>query len=168
MENIRCAWLASPLVSLNSWRRECQPDFSLEMFLRLPLPYFRSVLGEGGLRMPRARQDWLRLSWTLIILLGLAAALSCASHPPGHDHHVGHPPLCTDTDSPVTVGTGRPTLSPESGTWPLSSKSLLPPLSLAALSGDLPLVPHVWTEGLSQSDTRTSVSPPIFLVVLRQ
>jgi hypothetical protein len=118
--------------------------------------------------MPRARREWIRLSWCFIIVLGLAAAIACASHPPGHDHHVGHPPLCTHTDSPVTLGTGKPTLSPDGGTWPLSSKSLFPPMFLAALSSELLTGLQVWPEVLSERDTRTSVSPPMFLVVLRQ
>jgi hypothetical protein len=118
--------------------------------------------------MPRARRQWLRLSWCLMIFLGLAAAVACASHPPSHDHDVGHPPLCTDTDSPVTLGNGKPTLSPDGGTWPLSPKSLLPLVSLAVLSTHLLLGLQVWPEALSESDTRTSVSPPMFLIVLRQ
>jgi hypothetical protein len=118
--------------------------------------------------MPHTRREWLRLSWCLIIFLGLAAAVACASHPPSHDHDVGHPPLCTDTDRPVTLGVGKPTLSPDGGTWPLSPKSFFPLVSLAALSSQLLVGLQVGPEALSGSDTRTSVSPPMFLVVLRQ
>jgi hypothetical protein len=118
--------------------------------------------------MPRARREWIRLSWCLIIVLGFSAAVACASHPPGHDHHIGHPPLCTDTDSPVTLGNGKPTLSPEGGTWPLSSKSLFPPMLLAALRGELLTGLQAWPEVLSQRDTRPSAGPLMLLVVLRQ
>ena len=118
--------------------------------------------------MPRTRREWSRLSWCLIIFLGLAAVVACASDPPSHDQDVGHPPLCTDTSSAVTLGNGKPTLSPDGGTWPLSPKSLFPPLPLAALSSQLLMGFQVWPETLSESDTRTSVSPPMFLVVLRQ
>jgi hypothetical protein len=118
--------------------------------------------------MPRARREWLRLSWCLILFLGLAAAISCASHPPGDDHHVGHPPLCTDTDSPITLGNGKPTLFPAGGTWPLSLQSFFPVVSLAVSSTALLPGLQVLRETLSRQDTRTSVSPPMFLVVLRQ
>jgi hypothetical protein len=73
--------------------------------------------------MPRACRDWLRFSWSLIIFLGLAAAVACASHPLGHDHDAGHPPLCTDSSSAVTLGHGKPILSSDGGTWPLSQIS---------------------------------------------
>jgi hypothetical protein len=118
--------------------------------------------------MLHARRGWSRLSWYLILLVGLAAAVACASHPPTHDHDVGHPPLCTDTSSAVTLGNGKPTLSPDGGTWPLSPKSLFPPMPLAALSSQFLAGLQVWSKALSESDTRTSVSPPMFLVVLRQ
>jgi len=118
--------------------------------------------------MPRARREWLRLSWCLIIFLGLAAAVACASHPPSHDHDVGHPPLCTDRSSAVTLANGKPALSPDGGTWPPSPKSLFPLMPLAAPSSQFLVGLQVWSEALSESDTRTSVSPPMFLVVLRQ
>src|SRR5687768_4741741 len=118
--------------------------------------------------MPHARREWLRFSWCLIIFLGLTAAVACASHPLSHDHDMGHPPLCTDRSSAVTLGNGKPTLSPDGGTWPLSPKSFFPPMLLAALSSQLLVGLQVWPEALSENDTRTSVSPPMFLVVLRQ
>ena len=118
--------------------------------------------------MPRACRDWLRFSWSLIILLGLAAAVACASHPLSHDHDAGHPPLCTDSSSAVTLGHGKPILSSDGGTWPLSPKSLLPIVSLAAPGAALFPGLQAWPEALSECDTRTSVSPPMFLVVLRQ
>jgi hypothetical protein len=118
--------------------------------------------------MPRARRHWSRLSWSLMIFLGLAAAVACASHPPSHDHNVGHPPLCTDTSSAATLGSGKPILSPDGGTFPLSPKSLFPIVFLAALSVHLIIGVPVLSEALSQTDTRTSVSPPLFLVVLRR
>ena len=118
--------------------------------------------------MSRARREWSRLSWSVIIFLGLAAAVACASHPLGHDHDRGHPPLCTDSSSSVTLGNGKPALSPDGGTWPLSLKSFFPIVSLALPSaGFLPGL-QGWPEALSERDTRTSVSPPVFLVVLRQ
>lgn len=119
--------------------------------------------------MLRARQGWSRLSWCLMLVLALAAAVACASHPPGHDygHDVGHPPLCTDTSSPVTLAQGRSSVF-DGGSLPLSPKSLIPAVSLAALSSLLLLGLQVSRETLSQGDTRTSVSPPMFLVVLRQ
>jgi hypothetical protein len=103
-----------------------------------------------------------------MIFLGLTAVVACASHPPGYDHDVGHPPLCTDTSSAVTLGNGKPTLSPDGGTCPLSPKSFFPAVSLAGPSVVLPPGLQAWTKGLSERDTRTSVSPPMFLVVLRQ
>jgi hypothetical protein len=117
--------------------------------------------------MSRARREWSRLSWGVIIFLGLAAAVACASHPLGHNHDLGHPPLCTDSSSAVTLGNGKPTLSPDGGMGPLSPKSFLPVVSLAAPSTAL-LPGLVLRETLSRHDTRTSVSPPMFLVVLRQ
>ena len=115
-----------------------------------------------------ARREWLRFSWSVIIFLGMAAAVACASHPLGHDHDVGHPPLCTDSSSAATLGNGKPALSPDGATWPLSPKSLVPPVSLAALASQLPLGLQVWPEVLSEHDTRTSVSPPMLLVALRR
>jgi hypothetical protein len=102
------------------------------------------------------------------MFLGLTAAVACASHPPGHDHDVGHPPLCTDTSGPAMLAPDRSTLFPNGGTSPLSLKSLFPPVFLAAPSAQMPFGVPVWPWDLSQHDTRTSVSPPIFLVVLRQ
>lgn len=116
--------------------------------------------------MPRTRRGWSRLSWCLILCLGLAAAVACASHPPSHDHDVGHPPLCTDTNSPVTLTQGKPSIVLDGGLLPLSPKSLLPVVSLDAFSTELLPGLQVWPEALSQCDTRTSVSPPLFLVVL--
>jgi hypothetical protein len=117
--------------------------------------------------MLRARRDWSRLSWILwMIFLGVAEAIACASHPPSHDHDGAHPPLCTDTSSPAALARDKPMLFPDGGTFPLSPKSLFPLGSLAAFSGqplnDLSELPGA----LSQSDARTSVSPPLFLMVL--
>jgi hypothetical protein len=109
------------------------------------------------------------LSWSLwILFLGLTAAVACASHPPSHDHDVGHPPLCTDTSSAAMLAPDKSALFPDGGTFPLSLKSLFPMVSLAALSGQLPAGLFTWPGDPSQIDTRTSVSPPMFLVVLRQ
>jgi hypothetical protein len=122
--------------------------------------------------MPRACRGWSRLSWCVMLLVGLTAAVACASHPLGHghgdDHDGRHPPLCTDASSPVTLAQGKSSIVLDGGFFPLSPKSLLPTVSLAALSSLLLLGRQVWPEALSESDTRTSVSPPMFLVVLRQ
>ena len=119
--------------------------------------------------MPRDRRHWSRFSWSLwIIFLGLTAAVACASHPPSHDHDVGHPPLCTDTSGPVMLAPDRSAPFPNGGSFPLSLKSLFPLISLAAPGAQIPLGFPVWPGDLSQHDTRTSVSPPIFLVVLRR
>ena len=143
-------------------------EFSLEMSMRLPLTYAPLRLEGGEFEMPRACREWSRLSWSVIIFLGLAASVACASHPLSHDHDVGHPPLCTDSSSAVTLDSGKPTLSLNGGTWPLSPKSLFPPMPLATLSSQLLVGFQVWPEALSERDTRTSVSPPMFLIVLRQ
>jgi hypothetical protein len=118
--------------------------------------------------MRRTPREWSRLSWSVIIFLGLAAAVACASHPLGHDHDAGHPPLCTDSSSAATLGNSKPTLSPDGGTGPLSLKSFFPVVFLALLSKGLLPGLEGWPETLSEQDTRTSVSPPMFLVVLRQ
>ena len=122
--------------------------------------------------MPRARRGWSRLSWYLILLVGLAAAVACASHPPGHDdghgHDGGHPPLCTDTDRPFTFVQGKPSVFLDGGFLPLSPKSFISVVLLAVLSRLFLLGHQVLAEALSQRDTRTSISPPMFLVVLRQ
>jgi hypothetical protein len=119
--------------------------------------------------MPRARQHWSRFNWSLwIIFLGLMAAVACASHPPIHDHDVGHPPLCTDTSGPAMLAHDRSTLFPDGGTFPLSPKSFFPLVSLAAPGAQIRLGLPVWPGDLSQNDTRMSLSPPMFLVVLRQ
>ena len=128
------------------------------------------VWREESFRMLRARQGWSRLSWCLILVLALAAAVACASHPPGRgdDHDAGHPPLCTDASSPVTLAQGKSGVFFDGGSFPLSPKSLTPIVYLAALSSLLLLRLQFSPEALSESDTRTSVSPPMFLVVLRQ
>jgi hypothetical protein len=119
--------------------------------------------------MPRARRDWSRLSWSLlIIVLGLAAAVACGSHPPSHDHDVGHPPLCTHTNNPATLAHAKPLVFLDGGTFPLSPKSLFPLVSLPALNAQVFVDLLVLPAALSQSDARKSVSPPMFLVVLRQ
>jgi hypothetical protein len=119
--------------------------------------------------MQGARRDWSRLSWSLwMIFLGVAAAVACASHPPSHDHDAGHPPLCTDTSTPATLAHDKPLLFPDGGMFPLSPKSLFPLGSLAALSGQLLVGLLVLPGALSQGDARTSISPPMLLVVLRQ
>ena len=118
--------------------------------------------------MLRARREWSRLRWSVIIFLGIAAAVACASHPLDHDNDLGHPPLCTDSSSAVTLGNSKPTLSPDGGIGPLSPKSFFPVVSLIVPSEALLPGFQVLRETLSQQDTRTSVSPPMFLVVLRQ
>jgi hypothetical protein len=122
--------------------------------------------------MSRACRGWSRLSWCVVLMVGLAAAVACASHPPGHghadNHDVGHPPLCTDASTPVTLAQGKSNVFLDGGLWPLSSKSRIPIESLAALSSLLLLGLQFSREALPQGDTRTSVSPPLFLVVLRQ
>jgi hypothetical protein len=119
--------------------------------------------------MQRARRDRSRLSWSfLIIFLGLAAATVCASHPPTHDHDMGHPPLCTDTSSPAMLAHDKPVLFPNGGKFPLPSKSPFSQVSEVALSAQLLLGLLVLPQDLSQVDTRTPVSPAsMFLVVLR-
>jgi hypothetical protein len=119
--------------------------------------------------MQRARRDWSRLSWSLwMIFLGVAAAVACASHPPSHDHDAGHPPLCTDTSTPATLAHDKPLLFPDGWTFPLSPKSLFPLGYLAALSSQPLMGLSVLPGALSQSDVCTSISPPMFLVVLRR
>jgi hypothetical protein len=119
--------------------------------------------------MPRARRQGSRFSWSLwIIFLGLTAAVACASHPPSHDHDVGHPPLCTDTSGPAMLAPDRSTLSPDGGTFPLSPKSLFPLVSVAGPGAPIRFGLPVWPRDLSQHDIRLSLSPPMFLVVLRQ
>jgi hypothetical protein len=118
--------------------------------------------------MLRACRDWSRLSWSLIISLSVAAAVLCASHPPTHGHDGGHPPLCTDHSSPATLGNGKPLLIPDGGTFSLASRSPFPVVSQAALSPQLLMSLLVLPRALSERDARTSVSPPTFLVSLRQ
>jgi hypothetical protein len=103
-----------------------------------------------------------------MIFLGLTAAVACASHPLSHDHDVGHPPLCTDTSSPVMLAHDKSTPFADGGALPLSPKSLFPIMSPAALSPQLLAGLQVGPEVLAQKDARTSVSPPLLLVVLRQ
>jgi hypothetical protein len=119
--------------------------------------------------MQRAHRDWSRLSWSLLmIFLGVAAAVACASHPPSHDHDGAHPPLCTDTSSPAALTHDKPMFFPDGGSFPLSPKSSFPIMSLAALSAQLLVGLPVLPKALSQRDARTSVSPRMFLVVLRR
>jgi hypothetical protein len=103
-----------------------------------------------------------------MMFLGLTAAVACASHSPSHDHDVGHPPLCTDTSGTAMLAPDRSTLFPDGGTFPLSPKSPFPLVSLAAHGTQISLGLPVWPGDFSQNDTRTSISPPMFLVVLRQ
>jgi hypothetical protein len=122
--------------------------------------------------MPRACRGWSRLSWCVMLLVGLTAAVACASHPPGHrhsdDHNGRHPPLCTDASSPVTLAQGKSGVFLDGGSWPLSPKSLLSVVSLAVLSRLLLLDIQFSPAALSQSDARTSVRPPMLLVALRR
>jgi len=119
--------------------------------------------------MSCARRPWSRFCWSLcLIFLGLAAAVACASHPPNHDHDVGHPPLCTDTSSPVTLTHDKSALLSESGVIPLSLKAFLPVVFLAALGVQLLAGPFTCARAGSLSDVHTSVSLPRLLVVLRR
>jgi hypothetical protein len=119
--------------------------------------------------MQRTHRNWSRLSWNLwMIVLGVAATVACASHPPSHDHDAGHPPLCTDTSTPVMLVHDKPLLFPDGGTFPLSPKSLFALGSLAGLSSQLLVGLLMLPEALSQADARTAISPPMLLVVLRQ
>jgi len=119
--------------------------------------------------MQRSRRYWSRLSWSLwIIFLGLAAAVACASHPPSHDHDVGHPPLCTDTNSPAMLAYDKPLVFPDGGMSPRPPKSFFPIVSLAALSAQLLMGLLVLREARSQSDARPSVCLPMFLMVLHR
>jgi hypothetical protein len=119
--------------------------------------------------MPRARPHRSPFRWSLwVMFLGLTAAVACASHPPGHDHDVGHPPLCPDTSATAMLAPDRSTLFLNGGTSFLFLRSLSPLVSLAAPGAPMPVGLPVWPGDLSQRDTRTSVSPPMFLVVLRR
>jgi hypothetical protein len=119
--------------------------------------------------MPRAHRQGSHFRWSLwIIFLGLTAVVACASHPPGYDHDAGHPPLCPDTSGPAMLAHDRSTLFPDGGIFPLSLKSLFPLISLAAPGAQISLGLPTWPGDFSQHDTRRSVSPSIFLVVLRQ
>jgi hypothetical protein len=122
--------------------------------------------------MLHVRQGWSRLSWCLILVVALAAAVACASHPPGHDHghghDVGHPPLCSDRSTPVTLAQGKSSKLLDGGSLQLSPKSLTTDAFPAALSSLLHLGLQVSPETLSPRDTRTSVSPPMLLVVLHR
>jgi hypothetical protein len=119
--------------------------------------------------MQRARRDRPRLNWSLwIIFLGVVASAACAAHPPSHHHDAAHSPLCTDTSSSAALAPDKRLLFPDGGTFPLSPKSLFPLGSLVAPSGE-PLLSFLELLGtLSQSDARTSASPPALLVVLRR
>jgi hypothetical protein len=118
--------------------------------------------------MPRVCRDWARLSCTIILVVGLAAAVACVSHPPGHSHdHEGkHPPLCTDASNPVMLAHGKASGFLDGGSLSLFPKSLIPIMALVALNSLLFLALRFSPEALCQSDTRTSVSPPMFIVVL--
>jgi hypothetical protein len=119
--------------------------------------------------MPGARRPRSHFCWSLcLIFLGLAAAVACASHPPNHDQDVGHPPLCADTSSPVTLAYDKSTLLSVGGVLPLSLKSFSAMVFLAALSAQLLVGPLPCARAGSLSDVCTSVSPPVFLVVLRR
>jgi hypothetical protein len=122
--------------------------------------------------MSRACRGWSRLCWCVMLLVGLTAAIACASHPPGYGHadahDVGHPPLCTDASTPVTLAHGKSNVFPDGALWSLSAKSRIPIGALAAHSSVLLLGLQFLPEAPSRSDTRTAVSPPKFLVVLRQ
>ena len=119
--------------------------------------------------MHRACRDRSRLRWSLwMILLGVAAAVACASHPPSHDHDAAHPPLCADASSAVALARDKLTLLANGGASPLSPTSLFPLGSLATFSG-LPLAGLLGlSAALPQGDARMSISPPMFLVVLRR
>jgi hypothetical protein len=118
--------------------------------------------------MPHACRGWARLSCTIILVVGLAAAAACVSHLPGHGHpHDGkHPPLCMDTSNPVTLTYGKSSGFLDGGSLSLFPKSLIPVMTLVALNSLFSVGMRFPPEPLSQSDTRTSVSPPMLLVVL--
>jgi hypothetical protein len=118
--------------------------------------------------MLRALRDWSHFRCSLwMIFLGVAAAVACASHPPSHDHEAAHPPLCTDTSILAAIARDKLLPLPDGGALPLSHKSFpLCPLAAYSVQPIDGLV--VSPRSLSQSDARTSVSPPMFLVILRQ
>lgn len=62
----------------------------------------------------------------------------------------------------------KPLVFLDGGTFPLSPKSLFPVASLPALSAQVFVGLLVLPAVVSHSDARKSVSPPMFLVVLRR
>ena len=117
--------------------------------------------------MESGHRDWLSLSCILVIvLLALAAATACASHPDAHD--VAHPPLCIHSGSPAAQGHDKPILFVEDGVFPFPPKFLVPVISPAAMSARLPLTLALLPQQSSGTSETLSVSTPcMLLAVLR-
>jgi hypothetical protein len=122
-----------------------------------------------GFRVHSSRRCWLRFHWSLwIIILGVAAATLCSSHPPTHDHDVPHPPLCIDASSAVVQGPHTPVLFADRGTFPLPPKFLTLVVSQAMLASFLLVGLGLLARPLSQAPERSFLNTPhLTLAVLR-
>ena len=103
--------------------------------------------------MRHDHRHWSCILWSVwIIVLAVGTAVVCASHPPTHDHEVPHPPLCTDSHSPMVLGEGIPLLVADGGTFPLPATWLLPYAVPVGPSAHLTISPwplgppRCWTE----------------------
>ena len=122
-----------------------------------------------GFWVYRSRRYWLRVHWSVwIIILGVSAAMLCSSHPPIHDHDMPHPPLCIDASSAVVPADHTAVLFVDGGTFPLRPKFLTPVVPNAALVGFLLVGLDLLARPLSPPHERSVLDTPrLSLAVLR-
>src|SRR5688572_19635284 len=126
--------------------------------MRRPL---RQIRREEGFRVRSFRRHRLCFHWSLcIVILGMAAAVLCSSHPPTHDHDEPHPLLCIDVSSAVLFADGV--------TFPLPSKALTLVGPDATLGSFILVGLDLWARPLSPPYERSILyTPRLSLGVLR-
>jgi hypothetical protein len=101
-----------------------------------------------------------------IVVLGVSAAMVCASHPVAHVE--AHAPLCLDSSSAMAHRDAKPLLFADGGMFPLPSKCSAPLAPLPAMAIDPSLALGLLTRERFETQWRIlPILPRGFLPVLQ-